>query len=120
MPITPRQWLSEPWIGRLPFDDIGRPTIPDAPTPTRLQVLAALISINRGSLHMRGYGFISSGPDCGPYGRFGLEQQEAFVLMEMGAYFSGLIDASPSDPSIDNIFDEEWARVEAARKKEPH
>jgi len=100
------QWANEPWPGPLPFDRHWVPLgIPEH--PTKLQVMAALRKIDTG-----GYGIISGG---GIYGREGLEQEEAFVWMELRAFVNGWIQGTDQVES-EKFFlaiKAEWARVEA-------
>lgn len=117
------EWLAEPWEGQLPFDfeDMrgDRPTVPpnaDGSPITRGQVMAALVGWNAGQLQVRGYGAVTSGPDCGPYRRVGLEQRSASALTQMGSFLAGVIMATGDiwDP-VWAMFNAEWDRVEAVR-----
>ena len=98
-------WLSEP-SPALPFDRMMPPLGMPA-SPTRLQVLAALIRMDTG-----GYGII--GGD-GIYGRSGLEQGEAFVCWEMKAFVSGWLACQDNleRDAMNAALEAEWRRVEA-------
>lgn len=109
-PVTPARWLARPWSGSLPFAHDINP-IPEAPTPTTLQVLACLAGKNGGRFEVTGWGVTQSG---GPYGIEGLMQGEALCLMQMSAFYRGLLEgngqAHDSAP-----FEAEWNRVAALR-----
>lgn len=87
-----KDYLSGQWTGDLPFKFEG---IPDAPTPTRLQVLAAFAVMDTG-----GYGCIDN---TGLYGRQGLDMHEAHVWWQMKAYVDGWLAGT------DGV-DAEWLR----------
>jgi hypothetical protein len=105
------QWLGKPWPKQLslPFAHGWRPTgLPDE--PTKLHVLAVLVRL--GGWENSGYGITTHG---GPYGRQGLEQQEAFALWDMRAFIEGVLYATEDAEVVafKEAIEKEWARVEA-------
>lgn len=108
-PLQVREWLAKPWGSSLPFEYDKNP-IPDAATPTVLQVLTCLIYKN-GGLDMNGYGVMQSG---GLYGSIGLGQREAFCLMQIGNFYRGLLAAHGEDHD-DGPFLAELNRVSLIR-----
>jgi hypothetical protein len=112
--VTVKDFLSQPWEGRLPFpyEDSTNPTIPDAPTPTKLQVLAVLIYRNGGRMRVNSWGVMDGG---GLYRYYGLEQSEALALISAAAYIQGLMDGSDVTEKLGELFDAEYNRVAAIR-----
>lgn len=113
-------WLSEP-ATHIPFDtmwnrvrEIPHP-IPGVEHPTRLQVITALIGMNGGSLQVSGWGITQGG---GPYGRFGLEQNEALALISSAAFLDGWFAATDrvEEPAFLAAIEAEFDRVEALAK----
>jgi hypothetical protein len=104
--IHPTEWLKQFWPNTLPFT---KDTIPGVEKPTNLQVVAALVMLNNGSLTVTRWGITASG---GVYGRTGLNNEEAMALMNAGAYLSGLCDATGvTVENLQPLFNEEWQRV---------
>jgi len=64
-------WLHEPFYDSPPWE-FPIPAVP--PSPTRLQVYAALIGLNGGGTEVHGWGIHASG---GLYGTTGLSQRSA-------------------------------------------
>lgn len=82
---------------------------------TRLERIAELVAVN-GGLQVMGYGFISGG---GPYGRQGLEQEEAFELMEYAGMIGGMHLAFGShefDRWILPLLKAEWEKEKKSRE----
>lgn len=69
---------------------LDAPQVPGG-TTTNLQRLAELVAVN-GGFRVRGYGMIQIG---GPYGRYGLTDDEAHELLHMSGIFRGLTLAHP-------------------------
>jgi hypothetical protein len=106
-PLSLMAWLAEPWKGRGPFDEYRPAALPEQ--PSRLQVFAALLAMDTG-----GYGVISSG---GPYGTVGLDQGQAFALMDLSAYVRGWDDGTGrvENEALKAALKAEWARVDGLR-----
>jgi hypothetical protein len=98
------QWLSEP----VTSVSLSCNHLPE--NPTRLQVAAALIEM--GGYFCSGYGVTTGG---GPYGKHGLEQDEAFIWWEMRAFIEGVLYAThdAERAAFQSTVEAEWARVEA-------
>ncbi len=113
--MRPEEWLATPWEGRLPFEyeDAGDPTIPDAPSPSRGQVLACLVYRNGGALSVSGWGSTTSG---GAYRHYGIAQSEGLALMQMTAFLEGMCLASGGDLGAAwRLIEAEVMRVQAIR-----
>jgi len=79
------QWLGEPFVNPEQLFAWGVPPVLPA-IPSRLQVVAALKAMDVG-----GYGIMMGG---GPYGRSGLEHQEAQVWWELRAFINGWLEGT--------------------------
>jgi hypothetical protein len=79
---------------------------------TRLQRIAELVAVN-GGLQVRGYGFISFGG--GPYGRQGLEMEEAHELMEYIGGIQMAFGADEFDGWIMPMLKAEWEKEKTSR-----
>ena len=80
-----------------------------------LERMAELIAVNNGKMKVHGYGYITSYPEH-PYGRIGLEQNEAFELMETSSYLCGLLDAREGQefPEVRRMIEE---KIQAKMKE---
>jgi hypothetical protein len=120
--VTPLEWLAEPWPCDFPFDEDDRGlvkgetrTIPpnaDGRPLTRGQVFAALTAINGGSTIVKRD---QQPHDCfgfKPYGRLGLDEEEAEALIQLGCCLHGMYLAlGVRDGKVAALFDAEWRRV---------
>jgi len=101
-------WLLEPWDGgALPFGG-APPVLP--PQPSRLAVYAALIGMNGGHVTVSGWGVSHMG---GPYGKHGLDQEEALTLLGLSAFVEGWLmgTAGAEAAAVNAAVDEEHRRV---------
>ena len=102
------EYLQQPAPRRWPGNDVPW-KIPV--TPTRLQILAALVAMNTG-----GWGIITGG---GPYGRTGLEMEESIELMKMQSFVTGWLSAreGPDETeALNSALKAEWDRVETMER----
>jgi len=109
-------WAGARWEGSLPWanqptiDPVGVPA-----SPTRLQVIAALIDMNGGP-EVHGWGLMQVG--VGLYGRTGLCQNEALDLLRLMAHVNGMLsatDGAEGEP-FGHAVTEEWDRVRENKK----
>lgn len=110
--MDPIDWLNEPYEGALPFPDH---MIPEAPRPTRLQVMAAIIFKNKGQFVIDRVGVFESG--CPIYDRmYGLTAEQAQLFVGMGSYLMGMYRALDQKPtSFERALEREWLRVDNLR-----
>lgn len=104
--------LNEPWKGDLPLRLWGERPAWLTENPTRLQVFAALVGLNGGRMRVGGWGCMTGG---GPYGRVGLEQNEALALIQLGAFVEGWLQATSDAelPALTAALNAEHDRIAA-------
>jgi hypothetical protein len=108
-------WLAEPYGKNLPFSSIDPVRELIGPTPTRLQVFAALRRMLNEYLEKSGgvdvIGAISHGK--GIYGRKGLFERERKELERLQGFIDGWLTSRGNEEkaAVDEALTDEWLRV---------
>ncbi len=109
------EWLAQTYP-KSPFGDRD-PLALITSSPTRLEVLSALIGMNGGTV-VKEFGRLSPG---GPYGRMGLTIDECVALTHLNAYILGWCAASGERHDlIEEMVAREIQRASAARASAMH